>query len=442
MELTAAAVREGLGGLGKTTVGRHEAFLHLKVTGKGARALPVEEFSRLRHIQVVDLSDNELDDAAAGEALSLLPDLRTLVLAGNRLGPYCLPWAPRIPDDTGDDTDFSVITGSVLDVADLSRNRIETLQPPIPADGESRSRIGLPCHANLRVLRLDGNQLRSLQGVSALAELQELHVADNRVAELPPRTLSDTALRVIDLRGNAMRTCDGLDEAPQLTTVLLARNPVTSLRALRGLAMLVSLDLSDTAVRDWAELRHLRRLALLSRLDLRGTPLMGEQGARERVLVRLPQLSELNGEAVTSEDRVAAANAHGADVAARRATLAKHVPEAKWEDHAPPMDGPGGKDEEEWRVGEDGGVDADSPEAIAEEEANWAAYRASRAMVANAVSAGVDSGVMHEKRAAATREAAGTMAGSLLSEATVTVGETVTVSLRRAAEARARGEEP
>ena len=61
---------------------------------------------------------------------------------------------------------------------------------------------------------------------------------------------------------------------------------------------------------------------------------------RRRVLVRVQQLSLLDGIVVSAEEKVKALNMHGADVEHRKEVLSAHLPDATFTNPLPPFEEP------------------------------------------------------------------------------------------------------
>jgi hypothetical protein len=94
----------------------------------------------------------------------------------------------------------------------------------------------------------------------------------------------------------------------------LARNEVASLDDVAALAHLCSLET----------------------LDLAGNPVQNQEHYRLRLLHTLPSLAELDARPIQAEERVDAANLHGADAASRRANVSFHFPRGEQDDSAVP----------------------------------------------------------------------------------------------------------
>jgi hypothetical protein len=94
-------------------------------------------------------------------------------------------------------------------------------------------------------------------------------------------------------------------------------------RRTQGCEQLTALQQLDASGNPLACLEALSPAAaagLLARVDLRRCPVQLVQGCRLQVLYLLPHLTELDGRRAGPEEKVAAANMHGADAAGLVAT--------------------------------------------------------------------------------------------------------------------------
>lgn len=55
---------------------------------------------------------------------------------------------------------------------------------------------------NLRILRVNGNRLRSLKGLECLPSLEELHAADNEIDHIDESLFLAASLRTLNVAAN------------------------------------------------------------------------------------------------------------------------------------------------------------------------------------------------------------------------------------------------
>ena len=94
-----------------------------------------------------------------------------------------------------------------------------------------------------------------------------------------------------------------LDLTPQVLVLFLSNNDIASLNGIESFRNLQTLSLSNNLLRYLEELRVLSELKKLRKLSLLGNPVVEMPQYRARVLLLCPQLTSLDGIAVTAEER-------------------------------------------------------------------------------------------------------------------------------------------
>lgn len=123
--------------------------------------------------------------------------------------------------------------------------------------------------AELRELRLDGNQLSALEHIESLDALQRLDASQNRITELPPEACRP-ALRHLDLRDNPItKLSTGVRTLTELRTLLLRNAKLPTLPTLE-LEKLTRLEVTRCGVQ---VVESLAKLGKLETLDLRDNEL-------------------------------------------------------------------------------------------------------------------------------------------------------------------------
>jgi hypothetical protein len=164
--LTNRVLRTGLTQLGKHPITQKHAFLSLSVVGKGVQNIDVIRNFPL--LMFVDVSNNSLETL---DALDSLPALVQLRARGNRLT-SCLDFAPAKCDKGNAWPTGQQSAGSMLTLADLGDNQIESIQD-------------LAKHQFLECLLLSKN---SISVISGLSSLRFLKVRDGETATAPSLT--------------------------------------------------------------------------------------------------------------------------------------------------------------------------------------------------------------------------------------------------------------
>lgn len=120
-------------------------------------------------------------------------------------------------------------------------------------------------------------------------------------------------LEVLYLNGNKLPHLDGLEPCFRIKQLYADHNLLTTLEGpIEDMKFLKELDVSynKLADLDW-QLETLQRMQYLETLQLANNPCSQEMGYRPRVLVAIPSLKTLDGQAVTELERVEAARSHG-----------------------------------------------------------------------------------------------------------------------------------
>ena len=307
---------------------------------------------------------NDGDGAAVATLRAAVASVRSLRLSTallkkslGKLGPTAGGVAFRRLAVQGMDlTDCELVRGyPALQTADLSRNRLECLAPLgslpqlstlIAGENSLRGSALTALPPSLTSLSAAHNRISSMSGVARLPHLKALDLAGNNLSAVttsrggvPVAELAGLRfLRELDLSRNALAADAPLPLPPSLSRLRLEHNALSTLRQLPRLPRLKHLDVSHNAL---AELRGveaaaglvelvaasnklagleavapLAKLTLLSTADLRGNPLAAQDAYRlDLVHALLPggvNLGELDGEAVSAEEKVRALNRHGA----------------------------------------------------------------------------------------------------------------------------------
>lgn len=137
----------------------------------------------------------------------------------------------------------------------------------------------------LRILSASHNALVDISPVAQLPALEELNVNHNQLTDLSP-VVQCKALRILLASNNHISEIDGLEELPNLRRLSLFQN------------MLPDLDVLLESLQAFQQLRS---------VDLGGNPCFQDAAHRHVMVKGLPNLTELDGEAIANVDRQLAA---------------------------------------------------------------------------------------------------------------------------------------
>ena len=311
-------VKKGLGVLGKHPILLNHSYLELKLPAGDISNIDIlENFPNLMY---VNMAKNKVMDL---RVLQNLPSLVQLDASNNELT-ECLDFtlAQCTSDNAWSDGDTAL--GSMLTLANLSFNKIETLPD-------------LSHHFHLEVLMLTNNSISSIQGLSALKFLNVLDLSNNKLTSI--QGLDNLPIQELNLGGNAIASLEGLEKLARLSSLNISKNDIMSLSALKDCTQLRVLTACDNRIVYIRQTEFLSGLPWLGVLELMGNPCSRKQYYRRRVLFRLPKLERLDKSNVSPEEMIETANLYGleagGDVAERAAVFSKHYPHDQFEVHGP-----------------------------------------------------------------------------------------------------------
>ena len=254
----------------------------------------------LARLQFLDLSNNQI---SAVSTRVFPPTLLALSLANNSLsrlnygafdGLSSLEVLDLAGNEVGSDSVTSRVFGGLRSLREimLSRNR---LSGSLPADVFSAS-------VALRALRVDNNRLQALRSLSGLDGLKELDASANRLESMPdslPASLTHLHLgdnRIAEVPDRSM------SNGSNVLVLDLSRNRLTAVpHSLRHLKMLQTLDLSHNAV-DRLEGASILGLGQLWRLQLRNNRITSV-GVGLLSELKALQILDLSSNALSSIER-------------------------------------------------------------------------------------------------------------------------------------------
>lgn len=263
--------------LGKHPEKMTPVLLDLDLAGAGKDK--ARTASTFRFVHNVDVSGNDLEHLTF---LSQLQDLRRVKATNNRLTRFLdMDQAPRS-----------------LESVDLSNNDIAEF-------GDDVGR-----HKHLQEVIVRHNQVRSLVPLRQLKFVRHLDIAHNHVYLI--KSIDHLPLCFFNAAHNKhIMTVADLDPMPTLQVLDLTDNNLQDLRGIDKHQHLAEILVAQNQIRTLDDVRLMSQLGQLRTLDLSGNPVQQMEHYRHEVLYILPLLDTLDGEPVSPEDVVAAANFHG-----------------------------------------------------------------------------------------------------------------------------------
>ncbi|RVE56713.1 hypothetical protein OJAV_G00224130 [Oryzias javanicus] len=269
--LTAEMVSEG--------VIHHEQFvgrlqhMYRSLSLSGHNLSDVSVLSNYVHLQTLKLPHNKLKDLSC---VSHMPCLVILDASYNEISTY-----------------FDFEPPKKLKEADFSYNRLTEMK-------------SLSAYESLSKLSLDYNSISEITGLEQCCRLTHLSLAHNKISRISG--LDDLPLTYLCLRENQLCKIEGLENVKSLQVLDLSLNRVTCLTGLQSLQLLCSINLEKNQISEIHECKHIHNLQLLRDLNLLENPLQEQPNYRLAVIFLLQQLTMLDQEVVTAEDKVTSVN--------------------------------------------------------------------------------------------------------------------------------------
>ncbi|XP_065673321.1 leucine-rich repeat and guanylate kinase domain-containing protein isoform X5 [Hydra vulgaris] len=263
---------DGLFHLGYTADGSSLAFLNLSLKNKNL--MDISFLISYVHLQTVDLSHNNISDLSA---LLSLHYLISLNVSHNKL--------EKVFNHNG---------SSAIRIIDCTFNFINEIND-------------LSCHPLLETLLLDFNQIAKIDGLAKCTQLSELSLSHNKIEN----TFGLEHLKfltTLDLSNNQITDIMGLENLQKLQHLNMSSNKISSLNGLTGLIMLRKLNLQNNQICDLSQLDYIKQLKMLLYLNFIDNPIQASKNYRLSVLFKIQTLSELDLEAISTEEKVNASN--------------------------------------------------------------------------------------------------------------------------------------
>lgn len=279
-----ALLRDRLHTFGRSILTGKLALVAVNLSNCGLQNIDV--LAKLPHLQKVDLSHNEVSDL---RPLAGNHALKELNVSHNKLSSL------EAFDETGA---FAVGTRTLARL-DVSFNNIQTLPENFNCTYLTKLNVahnrvskirGLKQLTFLAELDLSHNCLAETTGVGAVAaNVSSLSLAHNSISKIGPKFMQFGMLRTLDL----------------------SHNRIGDLYNLSHCSVLRSLNLRDNFLSGVRQAEYLAKLSALESLTVEGNALASQTDCFYRIIFRLENLTELNGEEISAEDRVKAANTYG-----------------------------------------------------------------------------------------------------------------------------------
>ena len=274
--------------------------------------------SKMVSLQTVKINDTKVTTLAP---LASLHSMHELDASNNQLT-QVLDF--DTPDGTLEDQTLDVSNcyiGPVLQRANLSRNNIFHIRD-------------LQLFMALSYLDLSNNKIQKITGVENLENLKTLKLVDNCLKScegVPPM------IENLDLSGNAISDISPLASLVGLRDIALDQNRIGDLGPLSDCMWLNSVSAKENWIVRFDALLPLSSLELLRVVSFAGNPIENLSHYRSRILLRLPDVVQLDGAQASYGEKVRAKCIVGEELKVRRAHHEEFLPPALFYDPSPPF---------------------------------------------------------------------------------------------------------
>lgn len=158
-------------------------------------------------------------------------------------------------------------------------------------------------------LNLSHNAIQKIENLNENYFLLELDLSYNFIEKI--ENLENLNCNILNLMNNNLREITGLDDLNMLMHLNLAKNSISKLKGLQNLEKLRYLYLSSNKISRAKQVAYLTPLKFLTTLDLCFNDVQTRKFYRYKWIYHLPQLRTLDGQDVTSYEKVKANNFFG-----------------------------------------------------------------------------------------------------------------------------------
>ncbi|KAF7669022.1 hypothetical protein LDENG_00260380 [Lucifuga dentata] len=269
--LTAEVVSSRLAKFGHIGTGLQYAYHHLSISSHSLRDVSI--LCNYVYLQTLELPYNKIKDLTC---VSHMPFLTILDASHNEISDF-----------------FGFQPPKNLKEVNFSHNHMAKMKD-------------LSGYSSLCKLDLDYNSFTQISGLERCCRLAHLSLAHNKILRISG--LNNLPLVDLNLRGNQLSRIEGLESLKSLQILDLSLNRITGLSGLHNLHLLGSINLENNLITEIQESKHMDDLLLLRDLNLLGNPVQEQQDYRMSVVFLLQQLTRLDQEKVSAEEKVSSIN--------------------------------------------------------------------------------------------------------------------------------------
>uniref|UniRef100_H3HC60 U2A'/phosphoprotein 32 family A C-terminal domain-containing protein n=1 Tax=Phytophthora ramorum TaxID=164328 RepID=H3HC60_PHYRM len=210
----------------------------------------------------------------------------------------------RVVDDSG----YAFTALDVIDKGLVSLEPIRSYSHLLYVNASKNQIVDTMPLSELQYLSLDisGNQITALQGLES-GSLSELKINGNALTSLVGLQ-NLPLLTTLEASRNSIEDISSLanDASAKLETLHLDENKLETFTGIENLPLLTSVSFQQNYVETLTAVQQLEQLTKLTTLNLTGNPVTQVEDYRPSIVLLAPTLTQLDGEPLTDEDRLAA----------------------------------------------------------------------------------------------------------------------------------------
>lgn len=177
-------------------------------------------------------------------------------------------------------------------------------------------------HRFLKVLDLSNNSITKISGLSQLTKLRKLNLSHNLIGHI--EGLDDLPIQNLDLSHNNISAFRNLSTLSHLQYLNVSYNAIQTLDGLQELNSLKELEASHNEIKAVRQAEFLQGLPVLVVLTLSGNPVYTAEHYRQRIILRLQNLTKLDGDDITPQEVIKAINFHGGEGSDLQSRIENH----------------------------------------------------------------------------------------------------------------------
>ncbi|GAB1606088.1 hypothetical protein Ahia01_000891200 [Argonauta hians] len=226
---------------------------------------------KYEHLRIIDMSSNQVTD------LSPLNSLRSLLYLKAEKNQFTIVGLDKLP---------------CLQYLVLSQNKFDKVTEGL-------------AHPRINYLDISSTKILKLEGFSEnFSSLTILKVIDNGLEYVDPE-IDLPNLKILNLSQNQLKSLQWIGKLVNLQTLDISTNGITTMEGIHsGLKSLKTLEMKENTVEDIAEIFKLSCLDSLRNLNVSENPVTKQDDFRLEIIYNVPKVTTLNEMRIIKDDRL------------------------------------------------------------------------------------------------------------------------------------------